>query len=341
MSMRPFSYQRPATVDEAIGLLGSNGSTRPLAGGTDLLTLMKADLVSPERLIDIKRLDDLPASIAAAADGLVIGGGVTLADLEQHELVGQLYPALAEAAGSAATPQLRNMATVAGNLLQRPRCWYFRNARFDCWLKGGADCPARGGENQLHALFANGPCVAVHPSDLASALVALDASVQVRGPRGDREIAASEFFGQPKEDRRRETTLAEDELVLSLTVPPLADGARNTYLKAMDRKVWAFALVGVAVSLRMVNDRIADARVVLSGVAPIPWRCPDAERLLNGASPDEDLFGRAAQAALDGAAPLAHNGYKVPLAQGLIKQALTSATRDPVPAERFDNPEQT
>lgn len=326
MSMRQFAYARPTSVEDAISLLGSDGTTRPLGGGTDLLTLMKADLLRPDRLIDVKRLEDLPATIEATADGLVIGARVTLSDLENHELVGQLYPALAEAAGLAATPQLRNMATVAGNLLQRPRCWYFRNSLFNCWLKGGDDCPARGGENQLHALFATGPCVAVHPSDLASALEALDATVQVRGTKGDRSIPTSEFFGQPKEDRRRETTLGEDELILSVTVPPSADGARNTYFKAMDRKVWAFALVGVAVSLHQEDGMIANAHVVLGGVAPIPWRCPEAERVLNGETPNPDLFARAADAALGDAAPLAHNGYKVPLAKGLINQALERVT---------------
>ncbi|MGI8642541.1 MAG: FAD binding domain-containing protein, partial [Thermomicrobiales bacterium] len=200
--------------------------------------------------------------------------------------------------------------------------WYFRNNLIDCWLKGGEECPARGGENQLHALFATGPCVAVHPSDLASSLVALDATIQVRGSNGDRTIPASEFFSQPKDGRRRETTLGEDELVLSVTVPPLADGARNTYLKAMDRKVWAFALVGVAVSLHEEDGKIAAAHVVLGGVAPVPWRCPDAEQVLNGASPSPELFSRAADAALQGAKPMAHNSYKVPLAKGLVKQAL-------------------
>lgn len=326
MSMRPFSYERPGNVDDAIALLSSDRATRPLGGGTDLLTLMKADLIQPERLIDIKRLEDLPDTIEATADGLVIGGRATLADLEHHELAGQLYPAMTEAAGLAATPQLRNMATVAGNLLQRPRCWYYRNNLFDCWLKGGEECPARGGENQLHALFATGPCVAVHPSDLASALEALDATIQVRGTNGKRSIAASEFFSQPKDERRRETTLAEDELILSVTVPPLANGARNTYLKATDRKVWAFALVGVAVSLHQEDGKIAGAHVVLSGVAPIPWRCPEAEQVLNGAALSDELFGRAADAALEGATPLAHNGYKVPLAKGLIKQALAAIT---------------
>lgn len=329
MSMRPFSYERPANVDDAVALLSSDSTTRPLGGGTDLLTLMKADLIQPERLIDIKRLDDLPDTIEATADGLVIGGRATLADLEHHELAGQLYPAITEAAGLAATPQLRNMATIAGNLLQRPRCWYYRNNLFDCWLKGGEECPARGGENQLHALFATGPCVAVHPSDLPSALVALDAVIQVQGANGKRSIAASEFFSQPKDERRRETTLAEDEIILSVTVPPLANGARNTYLKAMDRKVWAFALVGVAVSLHQEGGNIANAHVVLSGVAPIPWRCPEAEQVLNGAAPSAELFSRAADAALAGATPLALNGYKVPLAKGLIKQALAAITAPP------------
>lgn len=329
MSMREFAYERSASVDDAIALLGTSGgtgNTRLLGGGTDLLTLMKADLVAPDRLIDVKRLDDFPDTIEATAEGLVIGGRATLADVETHELVGQLYPALSDAAGSAATPQLRNMATVAGNLLQRPRCWYFRNARFDCWLKGGDACPAREGENQLHALFAGSPCVAVHPSDLASALLALDATVRTRGPHGERVVPIAEFFAQPTDDRRTETIVHADELVLSVTVPPPADGARNVYLKAMDRKVWAFALAGAAVSLRIDDGKIADARVVLGAVAPVPWRCEAAERALNGSEPHEEVFTHAAEAALEGATPLAHNAYKIPLAKGLIRRALASLT---------------
>ena len=326
--MRPFDFARPGTIAEAVAFLdtpdpASARGTRALAGGTDLLTLMKADLYAPERLIDIKRLAELNNRIEEGPDGLTIGALTTLAQLEEDPRVRSDCPALAEAASLAATPQLRHMATIGGNLLQRPRCWYFRNPRIPCWLKGGDDCPARPGENQLHALFDVSPCVAVHPSDPATALVALDASVRLHGAQGDRELPLAEFFAPPTDDRRTETVIRGDELIVSLRIPA-ATGTRSTYLKAMDRKVWAFALVGVAAVVRMDGSRIEDARIVLGGVAPVPWRAEAAERVINGADVSDELIERAAEAALEGATLLAHNGYKIPLAKALVRRALGS-----------------
>ncbi|HET7094444.1 MAG TPA: FAD binding domain-containing protein, partial [Thermomicrobiales bacterium] len=235
------------------------------------------------------------------------------------------YPVLREAIALAATPQLRNMATIGGNLLQRPRCWYFRNPHIACWLKGGSDCPARLGENQLHALFDVSPCVAVHPSDPAVALLALDAVVRLRGPAGERALPLAALFAPPSAERRVETILGPDELVVSIRIPP-AGGLRSAYRKAMERNVWAFALVSVAAAVRMEGGRIADCRLARGGVAPIPWRAPQAERLLTGATADESTFVAAADAALAGATPLAHNGYKLPLARALIRRALIAAT---------------
>ena len=261
---------------------------------------------------------------------MTLGALATLTEIETSPLLKERYPALAEAAAVAATPQLRNMTTIGGNLLQRPRCWYFRNPRFYCWLKGGDDCPARDGENQFHALFGGGPCVAVHPSDLAPALVALEAEVRLRGAGGERVVPLADFYALPTDDRRTETVIRGDELVLSVRIPPLPAGTRSTYLKAMDRKVWAFALVGVAAVVRLAaggGRRIEHARLVLGGVAPIPWRVTAAEQALIGAEPTGEAFARAAEAALAEAAPLAHNGYKVPLAKALIRRALAAAAR--------------
>jgi xanthine dehydrogenase YagS FAD-binding subunit len=323
--VRPFSYRSAATLADALALLGRDGAVRALAGGTDLLTLMKGDLAAPALLVDIKRAADLPSGIEAGPDGLRIGALATLADLETSPIVRAGAPALAEAAAVAATPQLRNMATIGGNLLQRPRCWYFRNRDVGCWLKGGDDCPARDGENQQHALFGGGPCYAVHPSDLVPALVALDAELSLRGPRGERTIPLAELFALPEEGRRSETRLGDDELIVSIRVPAAA--GRSTYLKAMDRAVWAFALVGVAAAVRVEAGRVAEVRVVLGGVAPIPWRAVAAEELLRGAEPSAELIGRAAEAALEGARPLAKNGYKVELGRALVRRALTAVTR--------------
>ena len=321
--MRHFDYTSASTVDETIQLLGQDQHVRPLAGGTDLITLMKADITAPRHLIDIKRLDELPRAIEVGDHGTTIGALATLADLELSEAIQATHPALAQAAGLAATPQLRNMATVGGNLLQRPRCWYFRHAHFHCWLKGGDECHAQDGQNQLHALFGDTTCVAVHPSDLASALVALDAQVRLRGPAGERTLALEEFFTVPTDDHRLETAIAPDEILVEIHIPK-AQQTRSLYLKAMDRKVWAFALVGVAARLEFEGSNVTVARLVLSGVAPVPWRLQDAERMLVGKALDAAHISRVADAALSAAKPLEHNGYKIPLARNLIARALTT-----------------
>jgi xanthine dehydrogenase YagS FAD-binding subunit len=315
-------------MNDAITLLDHAGDQSPgqpqlLAGGTDLLTLMKQEIMAPTLLIDIKRLPELDDVIAPSPEGLTIGALSTLAQLEVDPLVRGSYPALAEAARVAATPQLRNMATIGGNLLQRPRCWYFRSEHVHCWLKGGHDCPAVEGENQHHAVFGNSPCHATHASDLATALVALGAEVNLRGPHEDRSVPLDAFFALPNEVRRTEHVLAANEVIVSISLPHQPMEARSTYLKAMDRKAWAFALVGVGAWLVIDEGQIVDARLVLGGVAPIPWRVPDAEALLVRAEPGPALFDRVAQVALQGATPLSGNGYKIQLATAMVRRALT------------------
>jgi xanthine dehydrogenase YagS FAD-binding subunit len=323
--MQPFEYTRATAVEEVIELLGQNGDggVCALAGGTDLLTLMKANLVAPHQLVDIKRVEQLPAGIVEGADGITLGALTTLADIEQSSLLQERCPPLAQAAAVAATPQLRNMATLGGNLLQRPRCWYYRSPLFHCWLKGGGECHAYDGENQFHALFGGGPCYAVHPSDLAPALLALDAEVHLIGAEGERTVALADLFALPEENRRRETVLAPDDLIHSVRIPATALGQAGLFLKAMDRKVWAFALVSVATVLHLDGGRVKDARIVLGGVAPIPWRVSAAEQGLVGAELDAESIVHAAASALAGAEPLRDNAYKVPLAQSLVRRALT------------------
>ena len=318
--MRSFVYERPETIDEALKLLDAD--TRPLAGGTDLLTLMKGDIAAPERLLDIKRLSELSDQITLDGDRIGIGALATLAQLEIDELVMSHLPALAEAAEVAATPQLRNMATIGGNVLQRPRCWYYRNDDVQCWLKGGDECFARGGDNREHAIFDVSPCVAAHPSDLAAVLVAYGATVHYRDTGGEHEIAAEDFFQAPTDDRRIEHVLPETAVITGVTIPLPKESARSTYLKAMDRKAWAFALAGVAVSLEMDGDMVSAARVVLGGVAPVPVRAPEAESVLVGSRLDSEVANRAAQAAIAGTEPLSHNGYKVPLVIALVRKAI-------------------
>lgn len=319
--MKSFSYSAPASLPQALPLLGP--AARPLAGGTDLLTLMKADLAAPERLVAVRKL--LSHEILQKENGLTLGAGITLSDIETHPDIARRFTALAQAAAAAASPQIRNMATLGGNLLQRPRCWYFRNPRTPCWLKGGDGCPARDGENRLHALFGDGPCVAVHPSDLAPALVAFDAELRVRATQGEGTMTLEQLFALPEEGRRSETRLAPDELILSVRMPPPPEETRSTYLKAMDRQAFAFALAGVAAVLRLDERRVVDhVRVVLSGVAPIPWRSQAAERVLLGAEPTGRVLQEAADAAVADAAPLKHNAFKIPLLRTLVRRALRS-----------------
>jgi xanthine dehydrogenase YagS FAD-binding subunit len=329
--MQAFDYTRPETIAETIALLehqhdADTVETRMLAGGTDLLPLMKAELLTPVRLLDIKRLADLDDTIEVEQGELRIGALATLGQLQEHPLVRATAPALAEAAAVAASPQLRNMATIGGNVLQRPRCWYFRDPEISCWLKGGDHCPAVEGENQLHAIFDESTCHAVHPSDPATALVALGARIHLRGGREDRVLPIEEFFAAPENDRRTEHIARPDDVITAITIPPGDAATRSTYLKAMDRKAWAFALVSVAARVTMEANRIGDVRLVLGGVAPIPHRCHSAEAMLNGAEANSELFARAAEEALATAKPLSRNAYKTQLAKTLIVRALENAS---------------
>jgi xanthine dehydrogenase YagS FAD-binding subunit len=329
--MRLFAYSRPHSISEAIDRLsattGEDGeSPRLLAGGTDLLTLMKAGITAPRELIDIKRLPELDDVISITDDGGIrIGALASLSELEHHPLIHVPYAALSRSVAVAATRQLRNMATIGGNLLQRPRCWYFRDELVPCWLKGGDDCPAREGENQHHALFGKGLCVAVHPSDPATALLALDASVTLRGPDGERTLKLDAFFAEPAAGRRTETMIEANEILTSVNLPPPPARSGSAYLKAMDRNAWSFALVGVAAEVVLDGETIAGTRLVLGGVATIPWRARSAEDVPKGETPSENVFTRAAEVALSGATPLARNGYKIALLKPLISRALAEA----------------
>jgi xanthine dehydrogenase YagS FAD-binding subunit len=229
---------------------------------------------------------------------------------------------LREALLETASPQLRHMATLGGNLLQRPRCWYFRNALTHCLRKGGQRCYAFRGENKYHAILGGGPCYIVHPSDPALALLALDASVVVVGREGARTIPIAAFYLLPRQDAHREADIAPDEILTEVVVPEPAERARSVYVKVAERQVWDFALVSAAVQLTLDGDRVTSARVALGGVAPAPWRAESAEEALAGAVLTDGTIDRAARAATTGARPLAQNAFKVDLAQGVLRQAL-------------------
>ena len=314
--MNRFSYRDAASADEALPALSVDA--RPLAGGTDLIPLMKDGIVAPHTLINLKRVDEL-RFLREDADGLHIGALTTLDELDRSTLVRSRYTALAQASGLAASPQLRNMGTIGGNLLQQVRCWYYRGD-FHCWMKGGAECQARGGQNQYHAIWDQSPCVAVYPSDPPAALLALGASLRIAGPADERVVAVADFLQPPSEERRQMHTLAPDELIVEIIVP--ASDSQSVYLKAMDRAVWAYALVSVAAAARVEQGRLHDLRIVLGGVANVPIRSTTVEELVEAQTIDEALLRRAGEAAIEDATPLEHNGYKLPLARNLVTQAL-------------------
>lgn len=319
--MRTFEHVNAPDIKTAIALLGEP-ATEAIAGGTDLLGELKARLRSPKRLVNLKTLSKLREISYSPRAGLKLGALVTLAEIERHPVIRERFSVLAQAASSAATPQLRNMGTVGGNLCQKPRCWYYRHKLFECWLKGGEKCFAEDGENKYHAILGANRCHAVHPSDLAPALIALDATIRVVGPDIDGEIALEELYTKPTESRRQMTILGPGELITEIRVPTPKSGARGVYLKAIERQSWSFALVSVAAQMSFEGERIADARLVLGGVAAIPWRAKDSEKILIGQKFSEELAERAAEATVAGAQPLRENAYKVPLAQGLVKRAL-------------------
>jgi xanthine dehydrogenase YagS FAD-binding subunit len=318
--MTTFDYGRAASVEDACAQISD--AAPAYAGGTDLLPLVKAGLRRPDRLVDIKR-SGLSGAIADEGGRITLGALVTLGDVERSALLREHLTALVEAAGSAATPQLRHRATIAGNLLQRPRCWYFRTPEVDCWLKGGTDCPARTGRNEHHAIFDDSPCVAVHPSDLAGPLLAVDAVVHVRGADGSRTLPIADLLAPPTDERRTEHVLGPDEIIERLVIDT-SEPVVSTYRKAMDRAAWTFALAGVAVAARFDGERLVGVRIVLSGVANTPRRATEVEDLLVRAGRlDAATIDRAATAVADGAAPLSRNAYKRQLLGALARDALT------------------
>ncbi|WP_085677379.1 MULTISPECIES: xanthine dehydrogenase family protein subunit M [unclassified Pseudomonas] len=329
--MTPFSYHKPASVSEAIKLAGL--TSRFIAGGTNLVDLMKENVVRPERLIDITGLP-LRGVEATASGGLRIGALVSNAELAWHPLVEQGYPLLAQAILAGASPQLRNMASTGGNLLQRTRCHYFYDTGTPCNKRQpGSGCPARTGLNRIHAILgASDACVATHPSDMCVALAALEAVVHVQGHAGMRQIPLADFHRLPGERPQRDNQLADDELVTAVELPPPQFAAHCHYLKIRDRASYAFALVSVAAALKIEGGVIEDARLALGGVAHKPWREPAAERLLTGQAASPALFAQAADLLLQGAVPLRHNGFKVPLAHRAIVRALNEAADAQTPA---------
>jgi xanthine dehydrogenase YagS FAD-binding subunit len=322
--MNPFTYSKPADVSAAIHLTGP--ATRFIAGGTNLLDLMKENVARPEHLIDITGLPLKDVS-ETASGGLLIGALVSNADLAWHPLVEQRYPLLSQALLAGASPQLRNMASTGGNLLQRTRCYYFYDSKVPCNKREpGTGCPAREGVNRIHAILgASEHCVATHPSDMCVALAALDAVVHVEGRAGRRSIEFADFHRLPGDTPERDNLLADDELITGIELPAESFASHSNYLKIRDRASYAFALVSVAAALDLDGGMVRDARLALGGVAHKPWRDKGVERLLIGKPATREHFAAAADAMLADAQPLAHNAFKVKLARRAIIRALSDA----------------
>jgi xanthine dehydrogenase YagS FAD-binding subunit len=321
--MNPFEHINAPNLSTAISLL-KKPNTEALAGGTDLLGEMKRGIKEPGRLVNLKTLPGLKRILFSS--NLSLGALITLSEIEHHSMTSRKFPILAQAASQSATPQLRNMSTVAGNLCQAPRCWYYRSPLFQCWLKGGKKCFAVNGENRYHAILGSDICHAVHASDLAPALMALDARIKVVGPKGRRQISLEELYTKPTQNHRQLTILRPGELITEVRVPIPSKNSQGIYLKAMERKAWSFALVSVAAQMSFERDHVAEARLVLGGVASFPWRAKNAEEILRRQKLSEEVINAAAEAAVAEARPLRDNQYKVPLVKSLIRQALRTVS---------------
>jgi xanthine dehydrogenase YagS FAD-binding subunit len=324
--MQTFEYERAGSIDAAL-VAGATQGSRFLAGGTNLLDLMKGGIEQPMRIVDISRLP--LADIGELPDGGVrIGAMVRNSDAANHPLVRRRYPLLSQAFLAGASPQLRNMASVGGNLMQRTRCYYFYDAAFPACNKRdpGSGCAAREGYNRIHALFgASDRCVATNPSDMSVALAALEAVVEVRGPNRTRRIPIADFHRLPGDTPQIDTTLEPGELIVAVELPPSPFAAHSHYLKIRDRASYAFALVSVAAGLDYQNGVVRSARIALGGVAHKPWRVEAAERALAGKRLDRESIAAAASASIEGAQPLQHNAFKVELTRAAVTEALQMA----------------
>lgn len=318
--MPSFKYIGATSVSEAVEQLATAGAWVH-AGGTDLLGCLRDEIFTAEAVVSISRLGELRGLRETADGGLAIGALTTIAEVAASEVVRQRYPGLAQAASEVASPQLRNQGTLGGNLCQKPRCWYYRGD-FHCLRKGGTQCFAVDGENQFHCIFGGEYCYIVHPSDTAPALVALEATVTIAGPRGRRSLPVAELHVPPGDDPQREVYLEPGELLTEIVLPPPAAGLRSSYRKVRARRSWDFALAGVALALVFEDGKVARARVVLSGAAPVPWRSEAVERVVTGTSLDAATLARAREAVVEGAEPLEHNGYKIPLFKAVIGEEL-------------------
>lgn len=315
-----FAYVCTGSIREAVKQLTSDGA-RLHAGGTDLLGCLRDNVFDAEKVVSISRLNALRGIRETPEGGLRIGALTTITEIAESPLVRHRYHALAQAASEVASPQLRNQGTIGGNICQKPRCWYYRG-EFHCLRKGGDRCYAVGGENQFHCIFGGDMCYIVHPSDTAPALVALEAVARIVGQRGTRKVPIEHFHTLPSQDFQQETVLDPDEIVSEIFLPPAPSGLRSAYRKVRARRSWDFALAGVALALRFNGSTVKKARVVFSGVAPVPWRSREVEETITGRRLDANVAANAGEAAIRAAEPMEKNAYKIPLLRAVVAQEL-------------------
>jgi len=325
--MKAFEYATPKTAQQAVGLLGNQwGDSEVLAGGTDLLALMKDNVVAPRRLVNVKGITGLDTISFNARSGLRIGALVRIADFADNADVRRNFPTLARVADDAASPQIRNMATMGGNLCQRPRCWYFRNG-YGLLAQQDGKSMVTDGDNRYHAILGNsGPAYFVSPSSIAPALIAAGARVKIHGPNGDREVPLEKFFLIPKSENEREHDLRPNEMIVEITVPPSA-GARTAQYEVRQKAEFDWPLATASVALAMNGNTVKNATVVLGHVAPIPWVSNEARQALVGQALNEQTADAAAAAAVRPAKSLGKNAYKIRLAQVAVKRALMQALK--------------
>ncbi len=321
--MNRFELVRATTTAQARELLAEKAGSMAKAGGIDLLDHLKEHLAEPPRLVDLKRIPGLDRIAVEKDDTLRIGALATLAQVAASAAVRGSHPALARACGEAASPQVRNVATIGGNVLQRPRCWYYRLESSPCLKKGGATCFALAGENRYHVLFGGGPDYATHPSNAAVPLAAYDASFVIDGPAGGRVVKAADFFVLPAKDPTRENELRPGELLKEIRVPA-AGGWKSAYHDVRERAGFDWPQVSAAIAVRAAGGTIREARVVLGQVAPIPWRSASAEKALVGQPLGAAAAEAAGKAAVEGAEPMSDNGYKLDLLRALVRRTVAS-----------------
>ncbi|MEA2708838.1 MAG: xanthine dehydrogenase YagS FAD-binding subunit [Phycisphaerales bacterium] len=322
--MNSFEWANATSVAEAQTL--REEGTVFKAGGVDLLDLMKERIATPKRVVNIREMTGFDHITPGDDGSLKLGPMVTLSRIEQDKFIRERFTALADACGHAATPQIRNMATVGGNLLQRPRCWYFRSEQFPCRKKGGEICFAQQGENQYHAIFNNGVCAIVHPSAAAVALVALGATIELTGDKGaKREMKLEEFFILPNVDVTRENKLQPGEILTEIRIPALPKGARSAYIKQGEKESMDWPVAEAAAVLEMDGDKCKSASIVLGAASPVPRRAKEAQTALKGESVTVELARAAAEATLADASPMTNNGYKIPLFTTIISRTILAA----------------